>query len=219
MTTNQIRLEPTKTHQPRPGNIPYRRAWRWCSPHEGAEADSGLDVFMTQGAYVRACAHAGSDLNNEVGGWLLGKWRFDKRANRQFIVIEKIMPAPYVRHGRAYLTFTQDSQVAMHDALEGNHPGKEVVGWYHTHPRMGVFLSRYDTWLHQNFFPKPWQVALVIEPHTANGGFFIPDPEGQLDPFGYTGFYELINRAGRSVVHWENLSCLAGHNHGGAQHE
>jgi proteasome lid subunit RPN8/RPN11 len=219
MTTNQIRLGPTNTRQPRLGHIPTKLARRWSSSHESTMATPNLDIFMTQGAYTWACAHASSDLDNEVGGWLLGKWRFDQQIDRQFIVIEKIMPAPFIRHGRAYLTFTQDSQVALHDALEGRHPGKEVVGWYHTHPRMGIFLSRYDTWLHHNFFPKPWQVALVVEPHTATGGFFIPGTDGQLDPFQYIGFYELTNRAGRSVMHWENLSCVTGNNDGGTQHE
>jgi len=173
-----------------------------------------LDVFMTQGAFVRACAHAGSDLRNEVGGWMIGEWRSDKISQRQFIVIEKIMPAPHTQHGRAYLTFTQDSQVAMHESLETRFPGKKVVGWYHTHPRMGVFFSGHDSWLHLNFFPKPWQVALVIEPHSASGGFFIRGADGQLDTRRYFGFYELIHRTQRSVVHWENLFPQEKNHHG-----
>ena len=167
-----------------------------------------LDVFMTQGAFIRACAHAGSDLDNEVGGWMVGQWRSDKVNQQQFIVIEKILPAPHTKHGKAYLTFTQDSQVAMHEELEMRYPGKKVVGWYHTHPRMGIFLSQHDTWLHLNFFPKPWQVALVIEPHSSSGGFFLRGTDGQLDSRQYFGFYELINKRQRSVVHWRNLCPL-----------
>lgn len=109
------------------------------------------------------------------------------------------------RQGSAYLTFTQETQVALHQTLEERFPKKELVGWYHTHPRMGVFLSEYDTWLHRNFFPELFQVALVIEPYSSSGGFFIRQPDGSLDPRRYYGFYELHNRKRRSVVHWRNI--------------
>jgi proteasome lid subunit RPN8/RPN11 len=160
---------------------------------------------MTQRAYVRCCAHAGSDLNNEVGGALAGKWRADAQTGQPFIVIEAALPARHTRQSGSYVTFTQDSLVALHDDLDERHPGKELVGWYHTHPRMGVFLSGYDVWLHQHFFPNPWQVALVIEPYTSQGGFFIPHSDGRLDPRRYVGFYELSKNGRRTVVAWRNL--------------
>jgi proteasome lid subunit RPN8/RPN11 len=140
-----------------------------------------------------------------VGGWLIGKWRADRSSGAQFIVVEATLPAPYTRHGGAYLTFTQDTQVALHQMMEEKHPGKDLVGWYHTHPRMGVFLSEYDTWLHRHFFPEPYQVALVVEPYSSSGGFFIRQADGRLDARRYYGFFELYNRHKRSVVHWRNI--------------
>jgi len=193
--------------QPQSGKIPIHCARRWRSPVEASVAPPEVTVFLTQRAYARACAHAGSDLDNEVGGWLIGKWRIDNLTQREFIVVERILSAPYVRQGSAFLTFTQDSQVAMHAELESRYPDKQVVGWYHTHPRMGIFLSQYDTWLHKYFFPQPWQVALVIEPHSTTAGFFIRDKDGSLDPRAYCGFYELTSGRGRSIVHWANLSA------------
>jgi len=219
MTLNQIQLAPAQTLVPQYGHVPYQQARRWYSPHEGDLPKQHLEVFLTQGAYIRACAHAGSDLDNEVGGWLIGKWRVDKKLNQEFIVIEKILPASYTKQGRAYLTFTHDSQVAMLGVLEKRYPGKTILGWYHTHPRMGIFMSHYDTWLHQNFFQGAWQVALVIEPHTAAGGFFIPNERGQLDALEYFGFHELTNRTSRSVVHWDNLRIGGIHTNGGKQDE
>jgi hypothetical protein len=72
---------------------------------------------------------------------------------------------------------------------------------------MGVFLSHYDTWLHDHFFPEPWQVALVMEPYSCLGGFFIRQKDGMLDPSRYFGFYELNGRLGHSTIRWQNLSC------------
>jgi proteasome lid subunit RPN8/RPN11 len=205
MNTPNIRLLPPGRPSPRQAHIPDGRALRWRSPYESDELAPAVQVFVSQRAFVRFCAHAGSDLYNEVGGWLVGKWREDRNSGQQFIVVENILQAPFTRQGSAYLTFTQDSQVALHLALEERFPGKELVGWYHTHPKMGVFLSEYDTWLHRNFFGEHYQVALVIEPYTAVGGFFIRQMDGRLDPRRYYGFYELHNRTRRSVVHWQNF--------------
>lgn len=202
----RIRINAMQTLQSQPGKIPLRQARRWRSPHEDEIVCPRVKVFLTQQAYARACAHAGSDLQNEVGGWLVGKWFVDHSTGEEYVVIERILVAPHVRQGSAFLTFTQDSQVAMHAELESRYPDKQVVGWYHTHPRMGIFLSGYDTWLHKYFFPQPWQVALVIEPHSATAGFFVRDENGSLDTRAYYGFYELTGYQGRSIVNWANMT-------------
>jgi len=140
-----------------------------------------------------------------VGGVLVGEWHPLAEAGRLFIQAENALPARFTRQGNVFLTFTQDSLVDLHNAMDEQFPGKQIVGWYHTHPRMGVFLSHYDTWLHRYFFPEPWQVALVIEPYANLGGFFVRQADGSLDPSRYTGFYELDGNSDRSIVHWHNL--------------
>lgn len=205
MTIPAINLSPGNPPQARRTTTPYGRAQRWLSPYENQESHPGVNVFITQRAYVRICAHAGSDLNNEVGGWLVGKWCVDRNTDDPFIVVEASLPAPHTRHGSAYLTFTQDSQVALYENFKERYSDKDLIGWYHTHPRMGIFLSEYDSWLHNNFFPYPYQVALVIEPHSASGGFFIRQSDGLLDPREYFGFYEIKPENRSSVVYWRNL--------------
>lgn len=199
-----INLSHSQASKPRKANIPYEHARRWCTQFEDGR-ESTVKIFVTWQAYVRFCAHAGSDLENEVGGWLLGRWRQDNQSPDQFIVIDTVLPAKHTRFGSTFLTFTQDSQVWMYHQVQEYHPKKELVGWYHTHPQMGVFLSQHDTWLHRNFFPRHFQVALVIEPHAKSGGFFVRDAEGELDAHRYHGFYELGYGRKNSVVHWRNM--------------
>ena len=207
MTTSNIRLLPIETPTPQIGYIPFRHARYWRSDVELANPrQPGVAVFITQKAYVRANVHAQSDLDNEVGGWLIGTWREDQITGEEYIVVERCLPAVYARRGSAYLTFTQDSQVAMFETMEEKFPDKELVGWYHTHPKMSVFLSTYDLFLHNSFFPHPWQVALVMEPHTNLAGFFVRDREGNLNGRHYFGFYELASEQKRSVVHWANMN-------------
>lgn len=149
--------------------------------------------------------HATSDLECEVGGILVGNWSINSEIRQQFILVEAVLPARFTRQGSIYLTFTQDSLVDLHAEMDEHYPSKQIVGWYHTHPGMGVFLSPYDTWLHDHFFPEPWQVALVIEPHSTAGGFFIRRADGALDPERYFGFYELDGNSGQGIVQWSNL--------------
>ncbi len=205
MTEPNIALIPPDRSKPRRASMPVDRSRRWTSADENEGYVSQLTVFVSPKAYVRFCAHTGSDLENEVGGWLVGKWRADSITGAQFIVVEATLPARFTRQGGTYLTFTQDSQVNLYSELQARFPNKELVGWYHSHPGMGIFLSTYDTWLHQNFFPNAYQVALVIEPYSLKGGFFIRRPDGELDPQHYFGFFELFENRKTSVVHWKNL--------------
>ncbi|MEE9599418.1 MAG: Mov34/MPN/PAD-1 family protein [Anaerolineales bacterium] len=206
MKPSQIRLLPLDPPNRQTGYIPFRHARYWRSDIEQADPrQPGTAVFLTPKAYIRANVHAQSDLNNEVGGWLIGNRREDQITGQEYIVIERCLPALYARRGSAYLTFTQDSQVAMFEIMEEKFPDKELVGWYHTHPKMSVFLSNYDLFLHNHFFPHPWQVALVIEPHTNLAGFFIRDRDGNLEARHYFGFYELTGGGKRSLVRWANM--------------
>jgi proteasome lid subunit RPN8/RPN11 len=71
----------------------------------------------------------------------------------------------------------------MTAAADENHGGLRVVGWYHSHTRSEIFLSEADQEIHNLFFPEPWQVALVIKPHTfqpARCGIFFREPDGSI---------------------------------------
>jgi len=205
MATSHLHILPSEDPVPSPVPIPLDNARRWYSHDEEPGFNPLYPVFVTQGAYFCVVMHSASDMECEVGGLLVGNWSIDTESQQQFIVVEAVLPARYTRQGTVYLTFTQDSLVDLHAEMDEHYPGKQIVGWYHTHPGMGVFLSPHDAWLHQHFFPEPWQVALVIEPHSATGGFFIHQADGVLDPGRYFGFYELDGNPGQSIVHWNNL--------------
>jgi proteasome lid subunit RPN8/RPN11 len=204
----RIRVTPPVESQALPAPIPMDYALRWDSPFDDGESLPVVTIFLAQPAYARIHVHAASDLDNEVGGILVGHRFRDSVTESPFLVIENVLPALYTRQSSVHLTFTQDSIVHYHSIIEQRFAGKRIVGWYHTHPRMGVFLSHYDTWLHNHFFPESWQVALVVDPHASHGGFFIRQKDGGLDPSRYFGFYEMNGRLGHSAVHWQNLTRI-----------
>jgi proteasome lid subunit RPN8/RPN11 len=214
-----IRIAPPDLPQPLVMGKPLENAQRWESPHDGDGLETAVTVFLNRAAYIRVTVHSCSSDTVEVGGVLVGDWCMDEETGEQFVIVKHALPARHTLQGSVYLTFTQDSLVDLHDQIEKRFEGERIVGWYHTHPRMGIFLSHYDTWLHKNFFPEPWQVALVVEPYTSLGGFFIRQPDGELDPNRYFGFYEADGSSGESVVRWQNLWQIENEFEGGSSNE
>jgi proteasome lid subunit RPN8/RPN11 len=118
---------------------------------------------------------------SEVGGFLLGGVSGE---NPPFTVIRHFHPAVQAVSGGASLTFTHETWADLHRQTEQKHPTEMIVGWHHTHPGFGVFLSGYDLFIHRNFFPEPWQVALVVDPRRQEFGFF-QWREGEVKDCGF----------------------------------
>ncbi len=185
------------------GPMPLEESLEWVSPFEHL-VDLRVKIFFTQSAYLECIEHTASD-PNEVGGLLIGEVRMDPVQARPFILIQHILPALETQSGQTFVTFTQETLVRLHGELESRFPGQQIVGWYHTHPGLGVFLSSYDTWLHEHFFGDPTQVALVVDPRASQGGFFGWQTDQRLDPSHYVGFNEWSNVGDESIVEWDNL--------------
>ena len=107
------------------------------------------------------------ELKKEVGGVLVGR---EGKSNH--VEILGAIEAKYAEHQAASLTFTHRSWDYIHETLESKYPKLKIVGWFHTHPGYGIFLSNYDIFIHKNFFSLPYQVALVIDPCQEQRGFF-----------------------------------------------
>jgi hypothetical protein len=56
--------------------------------------------------------------------------------------------------------------------MDRSYADKRILGWYHTHPGFGIFLSEMDMFIHRNFFNLPWQLAYVYDPHADEDGMF-----------------------------------------------
>jgi proteasome lid subunit RPN8/RPN11 len=110
--------------------------------------------------------HARRSMKTEVCGVLIGEVRngvIEVRAS-----IEGLNAAQAGTH----VTFTQDAWEAIYRVKDESYPDDRIVGWYHSHPGFGVFLSEHDTFIHRNFFSSPDQVAWVYDPHSDEEGCF-----------------------------------------------
>lgn len=116
----------------------------------------------------------------EIGGILLGRFSGGKISIQdcQALNCEHAMGPSFI------LSQRDQAQLArMVTAAAGDGNGLRVVGWYHSHTRSDIILSQADQDIHKGFFPEPWQVALVLKPHTFEPlrcGFFFREADGAI---------------------------------------
>jgi proteasome lid subunit RPN8/RPN11 len=123
-------------------------------------------VFI-QGEVLRKIRqHARSSLKTEICGVLIGQ----DRPNR--IEIQACISGANAEEAGAHVTFTQDTWEHIYQVKDKEYPHLRIVGWYHSHPGFGVFLSDHDAFIHRNFFSSPGQVAWVFDPYSDEEGCF-----------------------------------------------
>jgi proteasome lid subunit RPN8/RPN11 len=110
--------------------------------------------------------HARSSMKAEVCGVLIGS------IDEERMVVEACIAGINAAQGGAHVTFTQDTWEHIYKIKDKEYPDARIVGWYHSHPGFGVFLSEHDLFIQQNFFSDPQQVAWVYDPHTDEEGCF-----------------------------------------------
>lgn len=113
---------------------------------------------------------ARGDLRNERGGILIGN--FEERDGSYSISITGFIEAKHTDYSSATLKFTHETWNDIHAVKDERFPNEKIIGWFHTHPGIGVFLSHYDLFIHRNFFQEIWQVAYVMDPVAGNEGLF-----------------------------------------------
>lgn len=113
--------------------------------------------------------HTRSVTDREVGGVLIGTVGDGTAADTEIVAA---IPALKAVAASANVTFTHEVWEEALRIVDRDHPDHKIVGWYHSHPNFGVFLSEYDLFIHQNFFPLPGMMALVVDPVRGDVGWF-----------------------------------------------
>jgi proteasome lid subunit RPN8/RPN11 len=98
----------------------------------------------------------------EVCGVLVGRW--GKDADGPFVTVSASIPGNAAESKFAEVTFTHETWAKINEEMDRNHPDLIIVGWSHTHPDFGVFLSDHDVFIQQHFFSEAGHIAHVINP-------------------------------------------------------
>jgi proteasome lid subunit RPN8/RPN11 len=166
----------TPIPKPAPGRGPSARGAAIGDIHPDA-----LPVFIHEPTLEGILCYSEKDPARELGGFLVGGLHEDRR---HYVEVRHFLPAVDAHCRAASLTFTHDTWSRLNREVEAKYPDELVVGWHHTHPNFGVFLSGYDLFIHRHFFSEPWQIAMVVDPQRREFGFF-QWREGEIADCGF----------------------------------
>lgn len=115
--------------------------------------------------------HAAETVEVELCGVLLGALKRDRQG--PYLAITGSIRGEFAQNDGAQVKFTHQTWDHIHKVKEERYPKESIVGWYHTHPGFGIFLSSMDTFIHEYFFNTAGQVALVVDPRSGEEGVFV----------------------------------------------
>jgi proteasome lid subunit RPN8/RPN11 len=158
---------------------------RFASVAYEVPGPADLPIFLDRRAADAIERHALSDTSVELGGILLGKECVDAATGQAFVWVNQSLEAKHYANTQASFTYTHDSWEEITRERDQRFPQYDIVGWYHTHPNFGIFLSHHDLFIHHNFFSQPLQVAYVVDPINQTRGFFQWREGGMAQVQGY----------------------------------
>jgi len=133
--------------------------------------EPGFSVVIQRSALDAVHDHGQSDTAVEICGVLVGQLCHDRIS--PYLLIEAQIPGEKAASKQTQVTFTAETWNAIQARMEKDFQGKQIVGWYHTHPGFGVFLSGMDLFIQDNFFNLPHQTAWVYDPIAETDGAFV----------------------------------------------
>ena len=128
-------------------------------------------IYLAPDAHASITQHSVQDVSVEICGVLVGRWGRD--ADGPFVEITHSVRGEAAQNKFAEVTFTHATWANIHKTMDTQFPDKSIVGWYHTHPSFGVFLSDRDRFIQEHFFSGPGQVAYVVDPVRKTEGMFV----------------------------------------------
>jgi proteasome lid subunit RPN8/RPN11 len=106
--------------------------------------------------------HAKADVTVEICGVLVGRWGTDE--NGPFASVTNYIRCANATSKFAEVTFTHESWSQINKEMDTKFSDERIIGWYHSHPDFGIFLSERDAFIQQHFFSGAGQVAYVVDP-------------------------------------------------------
>lgn len=132
------------------------------------------------GVHCRGClldrlmAYAISNKDTEVFGLLVGRVILTPSGRLRTVIDDYLTPSELAVSTKSFVEVSPQEIMRMDSVFEGTAKkrGFLKVGWFHTHPGHGIFMSGTDKSNHA-LYQHPWQVALVLDPHSQKSGFFV----------------------------------------------
>ncbi len=118
----------------------------------------GLRVYLHYRLFRALDDFAVRDTSSEQSGLLVGSVHWDGESG--FVLVEDAIEMGSYE-GEEVLS-ARGLQYAERIA-KSRYKGKQIVGWFHTHPGCGLELTEREIDVHSEFFTEPWQVVYIVD--------------------------------------------------------
>lgn len=143
-------------------------------------------VHLSPAVHDGIAEHAKRDTSVEICGVLVGDWKQDP--NGPYAVVSDYIRCESATSRTAEVTFTHESWAQINQEMDSRFAESRIVGWYHSHPDFGVFLSDRDRFIQEHFFDGSGQIAYVVDPVRQQEGVFVwRDDRPELLPHYWVG--------------------------------
>lgn len=204
--------------EPKTQPMPLERAILWNPPAAPGSTSPGKSstrtpypIFFQQEAVIALQDHIKSSPTQAIFGFLIGDIYRDPDAGVLYTIIDKTLKLSQPIYGDktevvvSRLWDRMQEQLAKASAV--------LLGWYHSHPGQGGFLTSHDVETHEKFFTDPWHVAVLVAAEAGGlTGRFFRAVQGNTDWFKTPlPFHELLQPESikpdgkkRSYITWRN---------------
>lgn len=136
----------------------------------GDQSQTNKRIYIAQDVYKQIHRFSQKHTTVERGGVLMGN--VVEEFGKTHIIIRAFIEAKYNTAKQTELTFTHETWEYIHKVAEEKYGAYKIIGWIHTHPNFGIFLSGHDTFIQESVFSDENQVAYVVDPIQQEEGFF-----------------------------------------------
>jgi len=130
-----------------------------------------LRIFIPLQEWHSIHKFCSSILDHEVMGDLLGEVFRDEEG--PYLEVIGHIPSQHIESSSVYARQTTSGNIHFLEEKARLFKKSKVIGWYHTHPGLGIFLSPTDKTTKSQIFPLWYQIAVVIDPVSKEEGFFL----------------------------------------------
>merc|ERR1711991_869705 len=140
--------------------------------------DSSEQIYISSLALLKMLKHGGAGVPMEVMGLMLGDF-----VDEYTVKVVDVFAMPQSGTGVSVEAVDDEFQTAMLEMLKQTGRPEMVVGWYHSHPGFGCWLSSVDCNTQQSFEQlHPRAVAVVVDPIQSVKGKVVIDAFRLINP-------------------------------------
>lgn len=203
--------------EPKSQPMPLDRAILWNPPAAPGTTSPGrpssrspYPIFFQQEAVIALQDHLKSSPTQAIFGFLIGDVYRDPETGVLYILIDKTLKLSQPIYGDKTEVVVGRLWDRMQEQL--TKANANLLGWYHSHPGQGGFLTAHDVETHDKYFTDPWHVAVLVaaEAGGLTGRFFRSNKTADWNKVPLP-FYELLQPDSikpdgkkRSFITWRN---------------